>query len=130
MFFLRKDIMSDKLKINYVELTGNLVQDAKVIGKAVFLTVATYNGKNKEGQERPATFTDVAIFNPKSQELKKGQRVNIKGNLTNYKDKDTGYTKLGVVALSCKLLSKTEESVVDKLLKESGIDDIPWEMEL
>ncbi len=122
--------MSDKLKINYVELTGNLAQDARIAGEHIFLTVATYNGKDKDGNNRPATFTDVALFNQKGKEFKKGDRVTIKGNLTNYKDKTNNHTKLGVIALSCKVLTKTEESVVDKLIKESNVDDIPWEMEL
>lgn len=121
----------DKLKINFVELTGNLARDAKVVDKHTFITVATYNGKDKDGNERPATFTDVALFNTQNADLKKGVKVHIKGNLTNYKEKETNHTKLGVVALSCKVLTRTEESVVDKLISETTkADDIPWEMEL
>lgn len=112
--------MSDKNKINYVELTGNLAKDARVSGNAVFLTIATYNGKDLEGNNKAATFIDVAIYGEAAAELKKGQRIIIKGNITNYRDKKTNYIKLGVTAFYWKVISSkanpTEEIFEDTLL--------------
>lgn len=107
--------MSDKNKINYVELTGNLAKDAKVSGNAVFLTVATYNGTDKEGNEKPATFIDVVIYGELAAELKKGQRICIKGNITNYRDKKTNYLKLGVTAFYWKTISSKKEAITEEL---------------
>ncbi len=113
----------DKTKINFVELTGNLATDAKVSGKTTFITVATYNGK-----ERPATFIEVAIFDEKHQALQKGDRVVVKGNLTNYKDKATGYTKLGVVALACQKVERQQNAEASVALptKENNLETVPW----
>lgn len=121
----------DKNKINFVELTGNLAADAKVSGKTTFITVATYNGKDSAGKERPATFIEVAIFDAKHQALKKGDRVVVKGNLTNYKEKTTGFTKLGVVALSCQKVERQQNTEINAMLptKESNLETVPWIVE-
>ncbi len=120
--------MSVDTKINYVELTGNLASDARVTDKATFITIATYNGKDENNQERPASFIEVVSFDPKTKELKKGNRVVIKARLANYKDKsNNNYTKVGVVALSVRLIEKS-------LVKPEPISDlqkdIPWELDL
>lgn len=123
--------MNEKTKINFVELTGNLAADAKVNGKTTFITVATYNGKTNEGKERLATFIEVAIFDAKHQELKKGDRVVVKGNLTNYKEKTTGYSKLGVVALSCQKVERQQNAEVKfaPATKENNLETVPWIVE-
>ena len=41
--------MSKKQKINFLELTGNLAKDLKVIENATFITAAVYNRKDKRG---------------------------------------------------------------------------------
>ncbi len=116
----------EKLKINSVYLTGNLAQDAKVTEKATFITVATYNGKDREGNKFPANFIDVSLFNVKKvEDLTKGKRITIVGKLSTYKDKETGYTKMGVTGLSYRLIENTQKVEVEDH-KEAINEDI-WE---
>ena len=115
--------MSKGQKINFLELTGNLAKDPVITEKATFLTIATWNGKAKDGKERPATFIDVSFFGKAKEtakELKKGARINLKGKLSNLKDQATGYTKLTVLGLSCNKLTK---SVTKEISKEEVFDE-------
>ena len=127
--------LKNKHRINYVELTGNLARDAKVTEKATFITVATWNGKDKDGKDRAATFIDVSYFNIKdSSKLLKGQRVKIKGRLVSYKDKKTENYKLGVVGFSIHLVERTTNDSQEKtqetpVVNNKPHDDIPWEVD-
>ena len=75
---------------NYVIFRGNLVNDTKVMqnqngGISAFNKIGVYNGKDKNGEQRPSMFFDIVAFGRSAEQLRdmgaKGTPVIVSGRL-------------------------------------------------
>ncbi len=120
------------MKINYIEMKGNLTSDVKRYDEKAFITVALWNGKDKDDKDHGATFVDVALFGKlkDTEELVKGQKVEITAKLSNYTDGKTGYKETGITATSLKVIPKKsdEKEVVEDIHDTEALTkDVPFE---
>ena len=86
-----------KYRTNSLELTGFLALEPKIFEQNAFLRLVCFYRKKREQKEPGGYFIDVSCFS-KGMNYKKGDKVHIKGKITSYKDKQTGFSKLAIVA--------------------------------
>lgn len=76
--------------MNYVIFRGNLVNDTKIMnnqngGISAFNKIGVYNGKDKNGEQRPSMFFDIVAFGRSAEQLRdmgaKGTPVIASGRL-------------------------------------------------
>jgi len=100
--------------MNDVTLIGNLTRDIEVrytqTNKAVGqFTVAINNGKNKDGEDRPADFINCVIWETQAENMQKythkGSKVAVKGSIKNdnYED-EQGNKKYRTYVLASRVM--------------------------
>lgn len=76
--------------MNFVIFNGNLVNDTKIVpnqqgGISAFNKIGVYNGKDKNGEQRPSMFFDIVAFGRNAEKLRdmgaKGTPVSVSGRL-------------------------------------------------
>ena len=76
--------------MNFVIFNGNLVNDTKIVpnqqgGISAFNKIGVYNGKDKNGENRPSMFFDIVAFGRNAEKLrdmgKRGTPVSVSGRL-------------------------------------------------
>lgn len=76
--------------MNFVIFNGNLVNDTKIVpnqqgGISAFNKIGVYNGKDKNGEQRPSMFFDIVAFGRNAEKLrdmgKRGTPVVVSGRL-------------------------------------------------
>lgn len=76
--------------MNHVIFKGNLVNDTKIMnnqngGISAFNKIGVYNGKDKNGEQRPSMFFDIVAFGRSAEQLRdmgaKGTPVIVSGRL-------------------------------------------------
>ena len=127
--------------MNKVNLKGRLARDPKQYKtesgiSSLFLTIALWKGKNKEGKDMGAEFIDVAAFRKKadsiaSLDLKKGQIVEIKARLINRKFSEKDY-RIAVVLTSLNKVEVKSNEVpsVTEIEKAPATDEDFWMVNL